>query len=176
MARKLESDITLAIASIALKTFPAQELMVIQQVLKDFFQNSFGKVVLRPWPLLGHPTITLAIAQIRLVWLSSVSKQLGKHPLKISNQNFNPSLRYWPFLVAKVMATGPNFGHIKICSLIELPVDVLNDGAWILNIRAFRWAQDCANPSMLRHVMGKNSENFAQNYYKMAKVMADGQS
>ena len=74
------------------------------------------------------------------------------------------------------MATGPNFSNIEICSLIGLLNAVLNDGAWILNIRAFRWAQDCANLSMLRHVMGKNSENFAQNYYKMAKVMADGQS
>ena len=129
MARKSDSDITLATAPIALNTFLWQELKVLQQVLKDFFQNSFGKVVLRPWPLLGHPTITLAIAQIRLVWLSSVSQQLDKHPIKISTQNFNPSLRYWPFLLAKVMATGPNFGHIKICSLIELPVDVLNDGA-----------------------------------------------
>ena len=102
MARKMDSAITLAISSIALKTFLWQELKVLQQVLKEFFQNSFGKVVLRLWPLLGHPTITLAIAQIRLVWLSSVSKQLGKHPIKISTQNFNPSLRYWPFLWPKL--------------------------------------------------------------------------
>ncbi len=68
-ARKLDSAITIAISSIALKTFLWQELKVLQQVLKEFFQNSFGKVVLMPLLLLGHPTITLAVAQIRLVWL-----------------------------------------------------------------------------------------------------------
>ena len=60
MARKSDSDITLATAPIALKTFLWQELKVLQQVLKEFFQNSFGKVVLRPLLLLGHPAITLA--------------------------------------------------------------------------------------------------------------------
>ena len=69
MARKSDSDITLATAPIALKTFLWQELKVLQQVLKEFFQNSFGKVVLRPLLLLGHPAITLADAQIRLDWL-----------------------------------------------------------------------------------------------------------
>ena len=43
MARKMDSAITLAISSIALKTFLWQELMLLQQVLKEFFQNSFGK-------------------------------------------------------------------------------------------------------------------------------------
>ena len=64
----MDSAITLAISSIALKTFLWQELKVLQQVLKEFFQNSFGKVVLRPMPLLGHPAITLAVSHIRLVW------------------------------------------------------------------------------------------------------------
>ena len=145
----------------------------MEQVLKDFFQNSFGKVVLKPLLLLGHPAITLAVVQIRLVWLWYASKQLGKHPIKFSTQKIDPSWRYWPVLVAKVMATGPNFSNIEICSLIGLLTAVLNDGAWILNIRAFRWAQDCANPLMLRHVMGKTVEILHKNLVKIAKVMAD---
>ena len=34
------------------------------------------------------------------------------------------------------MATGPNFSHIKTCSLIELPDDVLDVGAFDLDFGA----------------------------------------
>ena len=167
--KKSDSVITLAISSIALKT-----CLYIARTKgpttgperffsKFLWEGGFKAAAIVRAPCHNFSSCSDSVGLVMIYIYAS--KQLDKHPIEVSTQNIDPSWRYWPVLVAKVMATDrPNFSNIEICCLRLNWVTKCCFEWWGMNpeYKGFQMSLRLCKSVNVAPCYGQNSGNFAQ--------------